>query len=226
MRKEYADLVYPVLTYALRVKEQLARGEALSLQKEQSALKGLLKSEAEARRWGEFSGDNTAMLSADGRRTAEGFLGIRYALVCWLDEIFILDSPWRTEWTENSLEVALYGTRDRAEKFWEQARRAEARPSSDALEVFFLCVMLGFRGETRNNPERLRAWREAAEAQIAQNQHQREWAGPPDAQPTIDVPPLPGAGRFRTMALTLGAAVLVLIPAATYFLVLGLNKQP
>ena len=34
MRKEIADLVYPVFTYALRVKTQLARGESLSLQKE------------------------------------------------------------------------------------------------------------------------------------------------------------------------------------------------
>ena len=218
MRKEIADLVYPVLTYALRVKEQLARGEAPVLQKEQAALKGLLKSADEARRWGEYSGDNTATSTAVGGRSSEGFLGIRYALVCWLDEIFIFDSPWRVEWNENKLETALYGTNERAEKFWEQARRAEARPSSDALEVFFLCVMLGFRGETRNNPERLRSWREAAEAQIAQNQ-QREWAGPPDAQPPIDVPPLPGAGRFRIMALTLGAAVLLLIPAATFFLV-------
>ena len=25
-----------------------------------------------------------------------GYLGIRYALACWLDDIFILDSAWRT----------------------------------------------------------------------------------------------------------------------------------
>ena len=42
MRKEIADLVYPVVRYALRLKDQLSRGETPSLQKEQATLKGLL----------------------------------------------------------------------------------------------------------------------------------------------------------------------------------------
>jgi type VI secretion system protein ImpK len=223
MRKEIADLVYPVFTYALRAKEQLAHGESLAFAQAQAALRGLLKSESEARRWGEYSGEQTTTGTVTGRGSSGAFLGIRYALVCWLDEIFILDSPWRSEWTENSLEVALYGTRDRSEKFWEQARRAEARPGSDALEVFFLCVMLGFRGEMRHNPDGLRAWREAAESQIAQNQA-REPSLPPDSQLGSDVPPLHGARRFRAMALTFGAAVLLLIPAAMFYLVLQFRQ--
>jgi type VI secretion system protein ImpK len=223
MRKEIADVVYPVFTYALRVKDQLARGESLSLSREQSVLRGLLKSEAEARRWSDYSGEQSVSASVAGRGSSSSFLGIRYALVCWLDEIFILDSPWKSEWTENSLEVALYGTRDRAEKFWEQARRAEARSGSDALEVFFLCVMLGFRGEKRNNPEELRAWRESAESQISHNQA-REWVGPADADPKIDVPPLRGAQKFRSMALTVGVAILLLIPAAMFYLVLRVGQ--
>jgi type VI secretion system protein ImpK len=223
MRKEIADLVYPVFTYALRVKEQLARGESLSLSREQAALKGLLKSDSEARRWSDYSGEQSVSTSIAGRGSSSAFLGIRYALVCWLDEIFILDSPWRKEWNENKLETALYGTNIRNENFWEQVKRAEARSGSDALEVFFLCVMLGFRGEMRQNPEGLRAWREAAESQISQNQA-REWAGPPDAQLSFDAPPLHGAQRFRSMALTFGVAVLLLIPAAMFYLVLQFRR--
>src|SRR5262245_46090739 len=98
MRKEITDLVYPVFTYALRVKAQLARGERLDFQREQSALKGLLRSEAEARRWGEYAGDPNQSLS--GRGSDSTFLGIRYALTCWLDEVFIYDSPWREQWNE------------------------------------------------------------------------------------------------------------------------------
>ena len=224
MRKDIANLVYPVVTHALRVKAQLARGESPSLANEQAALKGLLKTEAEARKWSEYSGDTSVSASGTMGRPnqSEGFLGIRYALVCWLDEIFILDSPWKADWTENSLEVALYGSRDRADKFWDQARRAEARPGSDSLEVFFLCVMLGFRGNLRDAPDRLRTWREAAESQIAQNQA-REWVGPPDAQPSIDVPPLHGATRFRHMALTFGIAILMAIPTAVFYLVYSLG---
>jgi type VI secretion system protein ImpK len=222
MRKEIADLVYPVFSYALRVKEQLARGESLSLSREQAALKGLLKSDSEARRWSDYSGDQSVTASVAGRSSSSTFLGIRYALVCWLDEIFI-DSPWRKEWNEKKLETELYGANERYDKFWDQARRAEARSGSDALEVFFLCVILGFRGNKRDDPEGLRTWREAAESQISQNQT-REWAGPPDAQPSIDVPPLHGAQRFRSMALTVGVAVLLLIPAAMFYLVLQFRQ--
>ncbi len=223
MRKEIADLVYPVITYALRLKERLNRGDTPALQQEQAKLKGLLKSESEARRWGDYIGEVSQSLSGrSSRGGSEGFLGIRYGLVCWLDEIFILDSPWKAQWTENSLEVALYGSRNRADQFWEQARRAEARTNSDALEVFFLCVMLGFRGELRGQPEKLKAWREAAESQIAQHQA-REWPGPPDMQPVIDVPPLHGARRLQTMVAALGAAILLLIPAVVFYLVMQLG---
>jgi type VI secretion system protein ImpK len=222
MRKEIADLVYPILTHALRVKEQLSQGDELSFQAEQSKLKGMLKSEAEARKWPEFVGERDSSGSFSGRMAGETFLGIRYALVCWLDEIFILDSPWKEQWTENSLEVGLYGTRDRAERFWEQARKAEARPESDALEVFFLCAMLGFRGDLRDKPERLKSWREAAHAQIARSQTSG-WKEPPAPDPVIDVPPLHGAQRFHRMVVALGLSVLLVIPAAVFYLVLQLR---
>src|SRR4051794_28497599 len=160
MRKEIADLVYPVINYALQLKRRVDRGEDVSLSHEQAQLKGLLKGEAAARRWPEYAGDAPAGGFDDsGRGSTEYFLGIRYALACWLDEIFILDSPWKAEWNERSLETALDGHRDRAWKFWAQTRKAEARPEKDALEVFFLCVMLGFRGGLRDGPDALRTWR-------------------------------------------------------------------
>ena len=228
MKEEIGNLVHPVFNYALRLKERMARGDSADLETEQATLKGLLLSDREARQVADYGGDRGFDVSSigrtiEGRRGADGFLGIRYALVCWLDEVFILDSPWSQLWNEHKLETALYGTNLRADLFWEQARRAESRPGGDALEVFFLCVVLGFRGEMRNNPEGLRAWREAAESQISQNQA-REWAGPPDAQPSIDVPPLHGAQRFRSMALTFGVAVLLLIPAAMFYLVLQFRQ--
>src|SRR5437868_4838997 len=132
MRDEIADLVHPVLSYGLQVKERLERKEPLDLGTEQAALKGLLLTELEARRLVDFGGEvgsetrSGGMSRADmGRRGSEAFLGIRYALACWLDELFILDSPWGREWNERKLEASLYGSNDRAWAFWEQARRAE-----------------------------------------------------------------------------------------------------
>src|SRR6266542_1696572 len=154
MRKDIADVVYPVLSYALRVKDQLARGEAISWETAQASLKGMLQTQDAARRWGDFGADPSMSVG----RAQDTFLGIRYALVCWLDEIFVLDSPWSAQWNEQKLEAELYGTNDRAWKFWEQARRAESRLEKDALEVFFWCVMLGFGGELRQQPDKLQAW--------------------------------------------------------------------
>src|SRR5262249_52283168 len=144
MREDIANLVYPILTHGLRLKKRLADSDdAPDFATAQNELQGLLQSPSQAQRWADFGGDKPSRDSIRGR-SSDQFLGIRYALVCWLDEIFILDSSWKDQWSERSLEVDLYNSRERAWKFWEQADRASARPSTDALEVFFLCVMLGF----------------------------------------------------------------------------------
>ena len=219
MQESIAQLVHPVFSYGLQLKERLSRGEALTFEIEQAALKGLLLSEIEARRWADFAGDGDPAGGSSGRgRGAQQFLGIRYALVCWLDELFILDSPWSARWNERKLEVALYGTNDRAWKFWEQAKQTEARSGSDAIEVFFLCVMLGFRGEVVEEPERLRGWVAAARSQLARVKGQ-EWVAPPELVPTSHVPPLVGRQRLLRMVVTGGVLLLVLVPLMTVVLI-------
>src|SRR5262245_55589884 len=128
MREELANLVYPVLSRALAIKERLDRGESPEIDVEQAALKGFLQSDAEARRVPDYGGEvemdairGVALFEGETRRK-EIFLGVRYALTCWLDELFILDTKWEKEWNEQKLEMALYGTNDRAWKFWEQAQ--------------------------------------------------------------------------------------------------------
>src|SRR5207237_236794 len=110
MREEIANLVHPVLAYGLRLKGRLDRGEEANLETEQATLRGLLLSEGEARRWADFGGEapterTISPPAEDGVRRPERFLGVRYALACWLDEIFVLDSPWGQEWNERKLEV-------------------------------------------------------------------------------------------------------------------------
>ena len=172
MREDLANLVHPILAYALAVKERLDRGEAVALDVEQAALKSLLLTELESKRWLEYGGEvrlpTTAPEKAESDATPrpEPFLGGRYALVCWLDELFILYSPWSALWNERKLEVALYGSNERAWKFWQQAQLAEVRSTADALEVFFLAVMLGFRGELGDALEQLRAWVGANQARL------------------------------------------------------------
>jgi type VI secretion system protein ImpK len=210
MRKETAELVFPILAQGLRLKERLRRGDKCSLKTEQAELKRLFR-----------LSDSAA--GASVAEAPDAFLGIRYPLACWLDEIFIVDSdsPWKAEWREQTLEFALFRRRERAHLFWEQARQAEARGDADALEVFYLCVMLGFRGDLRDNINALLDWREAVEERIVQGQA-TEWPDKPPELPVweTNVPPLRARERLRWMLIS-GAAVLGLIIVATVFLIVS-----
>lgn len=220
MREEIANLVHPVFAYGLRLKDRLDRGESLDFDAEQAALKGLLLGEMEAKRFPDFGGQadsGAARMSMGGRRSPDVFLGIRYALACWLDETFILDSPWGRVWNERKIEESLYGTNDRAWFFWEQAQLAANRTGVDALEAFYLCVMLGFRGDYRDKPDKLKAWVDASGKRISRDQG-KEWSVPPELEPPVNVPPLHGRERLQRMVLTVAAFVFVLVPVAAFFL--------
>ena len=215
MQDVIGNLVHPVFAYGLDLKNRLERGDSPTIEIEQAALKGLLLSEIESRRFAAYGGDLDAKVDGPRGPGGQAFLGIRYALTCWLDELFILDSAWSSAWNERKLEVAFYGTNDRAWKFWEQARIAEGRAGNDALEVFFLCVILGFRGELREEPERLQAWAAASRTQVARGYGQ-EWNYPAQLEPPSDVPPLQGLERLQRVARVAMVALLVLVPVLLY----------
>lgn len=208
MHPQINDLVYPVLAYGLALKERLGRGETLEIATEQGRLIGLLQSDTEARRFPDYGGDGP-------------FLGIRYALVCWLDEIFILGTPWGSRWNEQKLETALYASNARAERFWQQAKLARSRPGGDAMEAFFLCVMLGFRGAAREDLAGLRAWVDEARAQLGKGTS-AEWAAPAQGSLPTEIRPLRGRDRLRRMLLTGGAALLIIVfISAIYFVIIN-----
>jgi len=49
-------------------------------------------------------------------------------------------------WKNNVLEQELFSTRDRFHQFYERAKEAHSAGYRNALEVYYLCVVLGFRG--------------------------------------------------------------------------------
>ena len=72
----------------------------------------------------------------------------KYGLVSWIDEVLI-EAPWekgRNWWKEKSLEWGYFGTNSRFERFFVLAEEANTLPQKDALEVFYVCLVLGFRG--------------------------------------------------------------------------------
>ena len=223
MREELAGIVHGVFGRGLALRERLQRGEVPELETEQAELRRLLEGPPEARRWVDFAGDD-----ADGRpdeaKRGPTYLGIRYALTCWIDELLILHSPWDSEWNERKLEVVLYGSNDRAWRFWEQARIAEDRRNELALGVFYLCVVLGFRGEYRETPDRLQSWLGDVRPRLTRGE--REWPAPPQLEETTAVPPRRGHEEMRRMAVAAGAVLLLGLPLLSYLVVRHLDVRP
>src|SRR5262249_150679 len=152
--------------------------------------------------------------AGDGRT----FLGARYALSCWIDELFIVYSQWAERWKPLILEQALFGTRVRAEKFWEQAEIVLRRPNAprppnppgpDAVETFFLCLLRGFRGTLRENPGKLREFVDGMRSQVVPAV---DWPLPADAGVKTNVEPLLGRETLlRVFAIYGGLSLLVVL---------------
>jgi type VI protein secretion system component VasF len=205
-----------VLGYGLELKERLDLGERPHFEAEQAKLRGLLLGDGELRYEADYAGEAAAGGAAP-------FLGVRYALACWLDEVFIADSPWRDAWTGSTLEVALYGgANERAWRFWVQAKKAEARPGTAALEAFLWCVMLGFRGEPPADLNRGQ-WVEGVRKRVLAARAV-EFQLPPEKEPTTHVPVLHGRERFETM-VRVAVAAAALAAAAAGFLLFALPAR-
>jgi hypothetical protein len=194
-----ARLVFPVFAAGLELRERLRRGETPDLAAEQARLVGLLKAFGDAKRNPPPGGD--------------GFLGPRYALACWLDDLFARESD---RWFGCPIETAAFGMADRVWRFWEQAELADRRPDTDALEVFYLAVRLGFRGDgppaaAGVPPERsIPPWLDRVEARLT-----REgpvWPeAPKDQRPAVNAGPRRGRRRLRrALILLIGLAALLL----------------
>ena len=220
MRKDIADLVFPVLRKAIEIKEGLRANEkAWAFADSQKKLLSLLQAPVPESLRPDILGDQRA-IDASISSNRIGYLGIRYALACWLDEIFISDSAWKEQWNASKVETNLYGMNDRASEFWRQAQRAQTRPTRDALEVYYLCVMLGFRGELIEKPAELIAWRENVENQITQGE-EREYAPPPPLTITPNVRALKGGGVMGKWFLIVTVIGLLFIPLVVYWVAGG-----
>ncbi|MCL6504678.1 MAG: DotU family type IV/VI secretion system protein [Pirellulales bacterium] len=149
MRPEFAKAVDPVIERTLSLLERLELGEEADPQVERSRLKDLL-SHAEA-----LIGQNEEWKLA------------KYALACWIDEVLI-NAQWsgRASWENFPLEVELFGTQEAYDRYFLRAQEASNFPNRDALEVYYVCFVLGFRGlyrtpgeaERRQMPATPEAW--------------------------------------------------------------------
>ena len=220
--------MHEIFGAGLELKGRLERGQRPRFDAEYNRIRTLLLAGGELDFDNIYRGD---LVNVNVRATTAAsnmsnmFLGVQYALACWLDEIFIVYAPkwWAEEWTGRSLEQSLLGgTQEREWRFWDQARKAEGpKGSPEAVECFLWAVMLGFRGrpESAAPPLDPVSWVENTRRRVIATR-QSEFPTPPSREAPTDVPPLRGSERLRTMfrvALILGSiGIFVLSLAITY----------
>lgn len=134
MTPKIAQAVDPVFLHILELLDRIGGGESPSPQEERLKIRSVL--------------DRAEALVGRG---PEWELA-KYALASWIDEV-LLESPWegREWWNNNVLEVELFNTRLCNEQFYVKAQEASTLTRRDALEVFYVCVVLGFRGLYRDS---------------------------------------------------------------------------
>ncbi len=129
MSPEFASTVDPIFNYVLTALDQIETRQIHTHHQVDSRVRGLL----------ERAGDQF------GARPDWALA--KYAIVAWIDELLIED-PWpgSTWWKENRLEKHFFNTSDADITFFSRAIKAAESSGTDALEVFYLCVVLGFKG--------------------------------------------------------------------------------
>lgn len=229
MQYNLSARVHDILQYGLATRRRLAEGADLDLGYVQVVLLDMLQFDEESlesQSWLATAPTqppstldkkmSTRELKGESL-TSAAYLGVRYGLVCWLDEVFTHDHAFGQRWTENKLESQLYGTNDRAWKFWQQAKLSQLRNNVAALEGFYWCVALGFRGQLREDVDKVRGWCNQVKLRLG---HVPELDFPDTGEsiPLQSAPPLFGRSRFCRMAVVAWFSLLVLIPLISYAL--------
>ena len=157
----------------------------------------------------------------------------RYAMVAWIDECLVYGCTWdgASVWQRNLLEVDLYKEEsepdDAAEEFFKEAEKASQLKRKDALEVFYLAVILGYRGvyrsdsgDTSSTDSTLRRWLKVTSAAISAGRP--EIYIPTTVAPHVEDGGQPLNGKFEFLGsfvlLIVLLSILGIILAAKQFL--------
>lgn len=152
---------------------------------------------------------------------AEHTMETDFAVVAFLDEV-ILNShdPCRNEWAEKPLQQDLFGLATAGDMFFRRVDKLLARNESpeiaDMLEVYYLCLLLGFEGKyaISDNKTELHVIADRIRHRIAHIRGEPGYFSPqgmlPEEQPVI-VKPDSLAITLRKAAITAGAAAVALL---------------
>ena len=133
MTPDFSQAVDPIFGYVLELLDRIENSQSLSPEEERLRIRTLID-----------------QAEASVGKSPEWKLA-KYGLVSWIDEMLV-DSPWdgREWWSNNVLEMQLFNSRKAFDQFYVHAEEASTLRGKDALEVFYVCVILGFRGLYRD----------------------------------------------------------------------------
>ena len=215
MTPTFAKAVDPIFLHVLGLLDRISNGESPDPKEQKTIINNLL-TEAQ----GQLS------QKPDDWRLA------KYALVSWVDEVLI-EAPWaaREWWYNNVLEVDHFESRIANTEFFIREKDAAKLTRRDALEVYYLCVVLGFRGFYRtagsdlaNEADRLdiphdvESWAQRTSRAIQLGQGRPSIGGV--SRPIEGAPPLDG--KYVLLGTTLlgviFAAITATVAAVMYLL--------
>lgn len=207
MTPDFAKAVDPVFQYVLKLRERIDEGESPSPQDERAHIRGWID-----------QADAKLGQSPDWRLA-------KYALVCWIDELLV-NAPWQGAdwWKNNVFEYEFFNTRERFHQFYLRAKEAHTAGNRNALEVFYICVILGFRGaygslfsaqqelERYDLPPTVEAWARQIALAIQMSPKPPITSGGPMG---AGAPPLDGQALFVTSSLA-GVVLAAMFVGAIY----------
>lgn len=86
----------------------------------------------------------TTRAPQQGGRHVEELDLVRRALIYWVDEVLTVANA---EWKDITLEFDYFAEKNRAWRFYEYGERVARTNSSDVIETWYLCLVLGFEGD-------------------------------------------------------------------------------
>ena len=175
----------------------------------------------------------TALQEVERDAVAAGYDGsdvreTHFAVVAFLDSVVLnSNEPIRAEWERQTLQEELFGQTDAGVVFFEKLERLRARRDSqelaDILEVFLLCILLGFegrysgglRGELYSIEDRLKARIE----EVRGKTRRLSPAGLPDnSMPGMVAPIQPARPYWLITLAALAFTILFYLTAALHLL--------
>ncbi|MCA9132273.1 MAG: DotU family type IV/VI secretion system protein [Planctomycetales bacterium] len=135
MTPRFAEAVDPILLHVFSLLERIDSGTTISPTEEKRTLEDLLR-------------------QADARLANQPQLWepAKYALATWIDEMLVDAHIWEGQnwWRDNVLEWSLFKMRKCNDLYYVNANTALNAGADDALQMIYVCVLLGFRGLYRD----------------------------------------------------------------------------